>query len=62
LQIAKYRLHQGTDPQKVLDNFAYTLTQKLLHTPSVRLRKAGLEGRFELLNLAKQLFAVPDPE
>jgi hypothetical protein len=33
-----------------------------MHAPSVQLRQAGAEGRFELLRFAKQLFSLPDPE
>lgn len=59
---AKHQLGKGIDPEQVLETFAYTFTNKLLHTPSVQLRQAGVEGRFELLRIAKQLFAIPDPE
>lgn len=59
---ARHQLGQGVDPAHVLESFAYTFTNKLLHTPSVQLRQAGVEGRFELLTFAKQLFAIPDPE
>lgn len=59
---AKLRLHQGADPAEVLEAFANAFTKKLLHSPSVQLRQAGAEGRFELLKFAKQLFAIPDPE
>ncbi|TAK79296.1 MAG: glutamyl-tRNA reductase [Gammaproteobacteria bacterium] len=62
LKKAKQQLQQGADPAEVLEAFAYAFTQKLLHTPSVQLRQAGAEGRFELLTLAKQLFAIPDAE
>jgi glutamyl-tRNA reductase len=59
---AKLRLRQGDDPEQVLDAFAHAYTNKLLHAPSVQLRQAGAEGRFELLKFAKQLFSIPDPE
>lgn len=59
---AKHQLGLGMEPEQVLETFAYTFTNKLLHTPSVQLRQAGAEGRFELLRFAKQLFAIPDPE
>jgi glutamyl-tRNA reductase len=59
---AKRQLAQGVDPAEVLDTFAYMFTQKLLHAPSVQLRQAGEEGRFELLKFAKQLFGIPEPE
>ena len=42
--------------------FAHAYTNKLLHVPSVQLRQAGAEGRFDLLQFAKQLFAIADPE
>ncbi|HLB42116.1 MAG TPA: glutamyl-tRNA reductase [Gammaproteobacteria bacterium] len=57
---AKQQLQQGMDASQVLDEFARAFTQKLLHVPSVQLRQAGKEKRFELLSLAKQLFAIPE--
>ena len=57
---ARQQLRQGADPVQVLDEFAQAFIKKLLHTPSVQLRQAGVEGRFEFLNFAKQLFAIPD--
>lgn len=62
LNKAKQQLSQGMAPEIVLQNFARTYTQKLLHIPSVQLRQAGAEGQFELLQFAKQLFAIKDPE
>lgn len=59
---ARQQLSQGVAPEQVLDEFAHAFIKKLLHTPSVQLRQAGVEGRFELLNFAKQLFAIPDHE
>jgi len=56
---SKRQLQRGDDPADVLANFAYALTQKLLHTPSVQLRQAGVEGRFEVLQLVQELFAIP---
>ncbi len=59
---ARQQLQIGADPVDVLEAFARTFTQKLMHAPSVQLRQAGAEGRFELLRFAKQLFSLPDPE
>lgn len=59
---AKQQLSQGVDPLQVLDAFATAFTKKILHAPSIQLRQAGAEGRFELLHFAKQLFALPDHE
>lgn len=57
---AKEALYTGRDPVDVLEVFAHAFTKKLLHTPSVQLRQAGAEGKFEILRLAQQLFAIPD--
>ncbi|MBV9575536.1 MAG: glutamyl-tRNA reductase, partial [Gammaproteobacteria bacterium] len=59
---AKQQLQLGADPVDVLNIFASAFTKKLLHKPSVQLRQAGVEGRFEVLKFAKQLFSIPDPE
>jgi glutamyl-tRNA reductase len=59
---AKQRLARNTDAVQVLEDFAYALTKKLLHTPSIQLRQAGAKGREELLHVAKELFALPDAE
>lgn len=62
LRKAKEQLRQGANPAQVLEAFASAFTKKLLHTPSVQLRQAGVEGRHEFLHFAKQLFAIPDAE
>lgn len=63
-ELVKFRrqLQNGADPADVLTSFAHALTNKLLHHPSVQLRQAGVEGRFDLLELARQLFAIPEPK
>lgn len=63
-ELAKFQkqLARGEDPSLVLNHFAAALTNKLLHHPSVQLRQAGVEGRFDLLELARELFALPQPE
>lgn len=53
-------LHVDLPAEQVLREFAYAITNKLLHAPSVQLRQAGSEGRFEILRLAKQLLAIPE--
>jgi glutamyl-tRNA reductase len=62
LMKARQLLQQGVPPLDALEMFASAYTKKLLHAPSVQLRLAGAEGRFELLQYAKQLFSIPDPE
>lgn len=56
------RLQRGDNATDVLTSFAYALTNKILHAPSVQLRQAGVEGRFEVLQLAQQLLDIPLPE
>ncbi len=58
LSRAKRRLQQGRDPEEVLEFLAYTLTNKLLHTPTVQLRRGCREGQDELLDSARFLFNI----
>jgi glutamyl-tRNA reductase len=59
---AVQQLQRGDDAAQVLAAFAHGFTNKLLHSPSVQLRQAGFEGRFDILELAQQLFAIPHTE
>ena len=51
-------LESGKSPQQALNFLAQTLTNKLIHTPSTRLREAGSSGRHELLEAANALFQL----
>ncbi len=62
LSKAARQLQRGDDPLQVLAGFAHALTNKLLHTPSVQLRQAGVEGRVDILQMAQELFAIPRSE
>nr|VFK36928.1 MAG: glutamyl-tRNA reductase [Candidatus Kentron sp. SD]VFK40575.1 MAG: glutamyl-tRNA reductase [Candidatus Kentron sp. SD]VFK80218.1 MAG: glutamyl-tRNA reductase [Candidatus Kentron sp. SD] len=62
LRKAKRMLTAGTPPDDVLDFLATTLTNKLLHQPTVQLRRAGFDGRGELANAARILFDIADTE
>ena len=53
---AQHRLEAGKPPAEVLAFLAHTLTNKLLHAPSARLRQAGRDGQAELLEAAHTLF------
>lgn len=55
-------LAQGKDPQGVLQFLAHTLTNKLTHDPSARLRQAGFDGRIELIRAARELLNLKDGE
>jgi len=51
-------LHTGQDPETVLKSLARNLTNKLMHTPTTRLKQAGEEGRTEHIHLAHDLFGL----
>jgi glutamyl-tRNA reductase len=48
-------LDNGKSPEETLGFLAHTLTNKLLHAPSVNLRQASSQGKSELLKAAHQL-------
>jgi len=52
------QLQSGKPPAEVVGFLAHTLTNKLLHAPSARLRQAGREGQAELLKAANELFQI----
>lgn len=51
-------LESGRAPAEVMDFLSKTLTNKLMHLPSVSLRRAGEEGDQELLSAARRLFGL----
>jgi len=55
---AQRQLASGKPPEEVIGQLAHTLTNKLLHNPSVRLRRAGREGQSDLLQAANELFQL----
>jgi glutamyl-tRNA reductase len=55
---ARAMLANGHDADAALDYLAHTLTGKLLHTPSVRLREAAEAGDQALLDAATRLFGA----
>ncbi|HCW90213.1 MAG TPA: glutamyl-tRNA reductase, partial [Marinobacter sp.] len=48
-------LRNGSDPETVLRSLARGLTNKLLHEPSVQVRKASSEGRVEVTSWLREL-------
>jgi glutamyl-tRNA reductase len=52
---ARRMLASGRDPREVMEFLATTLTNRLLHGPSQRLREAAERGEVELLQAAKAL-------
>jgi glutamyl-tRNA reductase len=58
LEKALHQLKNGEDPETVLRSMARTLTNKLMHAPSVQLRQAGSQGQQEFLEVAKRLLGI----
>jgi len=50
------QLKTGTPPEEVLEQFAHTLTNKLMHGPTARLRDAAEDGNQEMIEAAATLF------
>jgi glutamyl-tRNA reductase len=56
------RLDAGQDPVQVLEQLASTLTNKILHLPSKRLREAAENQDYEVLKAADRIFRKDDQE
>jgi glutamyl-tRNA reductase len=58
LNKARANLATGKDPEEVLQWLAHTLTNKLLHSPSAKMRQAAYDGRNEFLDAARELLSI----
>lgn len=47
------QLENGEDAQEIIKKLAYQLTNKLLHTPTINIHQAGLEGQKHVLDSAQ---------
>jgi glutamyl-tRNA reductase len=56
---ARQQLASGQDPSEVLDFLAHTLTNRLLHAPTIALREAALTGNHDLAQAADRMFPAP---
>ncbi|GAB3744350.1 glutamyl-tRNA reductase [Lysobacter olei] len=61
LEKARQQLASGQDPSEVLDFLAHTLTNRLLHAPTIALREAALTGNHELARAADRMFPAASP-
>ncbi|EIL98423.1 glutamyl-tRNA reductase [Rhodanobacter denitrificans] len=59
---ARAMLAHGKSPDEALAFLANTLTNKLLHHPSARLREAALSGDLDLLHAAGRLYGLDEEE
>ncbi|WP_267223628.1 glutamyl-tRNA reductase [Dyella silvae] len=60
LEKARAMLARGKSPDEALAFLANTLTNKLLHHPSARLREAALSGDMDLLLAAGRLYGIDE--
>ena len=58
LQKALAHLKNGTRPEDVINRLAYSLTNKLIHTPSTQIRAAAENERHDLINAAREIFKL----
>jgi glutamyl-tRNA reductase len=58
LEKARAMIARGKSPEEALAFLANTLTNKLLHHPSARLREAALSGDMDLLHAAGRLYGI----
>lgn len=48
-------LNLGNNPKEVLEKFSYSLTNKFLHQPSIKLRQAAYDGEAEVVKAIERL-------
>ncbi|WP_426417019.1 glutamyl-tRNA reductase [Aestuariirhabdus sp. LZHN29] len=58
LDKALKQLEKGDDAEVVLTQLARSLTNKMVHAPSIQIKKASAEGRKELVEWSQQLFQL----
>lgn len=62
LQRAIKALEKGDAAEDVLNSLARSITNKLIHSPTVQMKKASAEGRDELLALTQELYELDSAE
>ena len=62
LEKALARLAKGDDAEVVLSALATQLTNKIVHIPSIEIKKAGSTGRRDLLDAIENLFQLNEDE
>ena len=55
-------LNNGADPEETLTRLAHTLTNKLLHIPSIQIRQAGANERHDLVAAAREIFKLKNTQ
>lgn len=62
LQKALTTLKSNSNPEEALTRLAHTLTNKLIHTPSIQIRQAGTNERHDLVAAAREIFKLNDTQ
>jgi len=60
MEKARKALERGQAAADVLEGLSRGLTNKLIHSPSVQMKKASAEGRDDLVRLTRELFELDD--
>jgi glutamyl-tRNA reductase len=58
IQIALQQLQQGHSPQEIIGRLGHRLLNKIIHTPSARVREAAAQGEVDALLWLRRLFDV----
>lgn len=58
LEKAIAQIRQGAEPGEVLQRLSHTLINKVMHHPSIALKKAAEEGRLDRIEWARDLFGL----
>lgn len=62
LEKALKRLQKGDDAQAIIATLANTLTNKLIHQPTVQMREASAVGRKEVMGWVQELYQLSDSD
>jgi len=62
MEKAAKRLQNGESPERVLATMANTLTNKLIHQPTVQMREASATGRKEVMDWVQELYQLNDDD
>ncbi|WP_444943676.1 glutamyl-tRNA reductase [Microbulbifer sp. ZKSA006] len=54
------QLDKGEEPRRLMEQLARSLTNKLIHAPTVSLKKATAEGDIERLRIAREVVGLDD--
>ncbi len=62
LEKALQQLGKGKDAVGVLEQLARSITNKMLHHPTIQLRKASAEGRTDMIGLVSELYQLSNDD